>query len=139
MTTTAQNRELAKLNRLGHATSTMPTHTRNALLRAGLVREVQKPANVIGAFGRAVISTVWVEITEAGQATLASNTPGTITSTVRTTNTRPHQVRPVGQQHADDQGPMGQCTVCDTVGEWNALTDLAPNAYGCSGRPPYGH
>lgn len=56
------------------------------------------------------------------------------TSTVTTANTRPHQVVPVGRQHADDQTPMGQCVVCETVGEWGALTDLAPNAYGCAGR-----
>jgi hypothetical protein len=61
-------------------------------------------------------------------------------STVQTPhNTRPHRVVPVGRQHADDQAPMGRCLNCDEVGEWNALTDLAPNAYGCSGRAPYGH
>lgn len=61
-----------------------------------------------------------------------------INSTVPTPSyTRPHRVVPVGRQHIDDQAPMGQCVVCETVGEWNALTDLAPYAYGCSGRPPY--
>lgn len=58
------------------------------------------------------------------------------TSTIHTANTRPHQVVPVGRQHADDQGPMGCCTVCDQVGEWSALTDLPPNSYGCTG-PSY--
>lgn len=56
-----------------------------------------------------------------------------ITPTPR--NTRPHRVLSVGRQHADDQGQMGQCMVCHTVGEWNALVDLLPNAYGCAGRP----
>lgn len=50
-------------------------------------------------------------------------------------NTRSHHVVPVGRQHADDHGQQGQCTVCHTVGEWNALVDLLPNAYGCAGRP----
>ncbi|MEU9064966.1 hypothetical protein AB0D13_40600 [Streptomyces sp. NPDC048430] len=59
-------------------------------------------------------------------------------STVRTPGlTRAHHVLPVGQQHIDDAAPMGQCTACEEVGEWNALVDLAPSAYGCSGRPPY--
>jgi hypothetical protein len=62
---------------------------------------------------------------------------GVVTSTTHTTNTRAHKVRAIGRQHADDAAPMGECTVCATVGEWNALTDLAPNAYGCSGRAPY--
>jgi hypothetical protein len=74
---------------------------------------------------------VWV-LTPAGRDAL-----GTVSSTVKTTNTRAHQVRAVGRQHADDAAPMGQCTVCDTVGEWNALVDLAPNAYGCSGYAAY--
>ncbi|MER5984120.1 hypothetical protein [Streptomyces sp. NPDC001787] len=62
-----------------------------------------------------------------------------VISTVRTPDlTRPHRVLPIGQQHIDDQAPMGRCTVCDAIGEWNALVDLAPSAYGCPGRPPYG-
>ena len=60
--------------------------------------------------------------------------PTPTVSTVQTANTRPHHVVPVGRQHADDQAPSGRCVVCDTVGEWNALTDLFPNAYGCTGR-----
>jgi hypothetical protein len=60
----------------------------------------------------------------------------TVTSTVKTANTRPHQVVSIGRQHADDQTNMGQCTVCETVGEWNALTNLLPNAYGCAGYAP---
>lgn len=63
----------------------------------------------------------------------------TITSTVQTSNTRPHRVVPVGRQHADDQAPMVRCVVCDEVGEQGALLDLLPNAYGCPGRAPYGH
>ena len=58
------------------------------------------------------------------------------TSTVQTSNTRPHQVVPVGRQHAGDQAPMGRCVTCDTVGEWDALTALLPNAYGCAGYAP---
>lgn len=51
--------------------------------------------------------------------------------------TTPHRVKAVPMQHVGDQGPLGQCVVCHTVGEWNALVRLAPSAYGCSGRPPY--
>ncbi|MEU8708717.1 hypothetical protein [Streptomyces sp. NPDC048565] len=59
-------------------------------------------------------------------------------STVRTPRlTRAHHVLPVGQQHIDDVAAMGQCIVCEAVGEWNALVDLASSAYGCSGRAPY--
>jgi hypothetical protein len=54
-------------------------------------------------------------------------------SNVFNANTRPHNVTPIGRQHSDDQGPMGRCVTCDTVGEWNALIDLLPNAYGCRG------
>ena len=61
--------------------------------------------------------------------------PQVTVSTTVTPATRPHHVLPVGPQHADDQGPMGQCVVCHTVGEWNALVDLLPSAYGCAGRP----
>jgi hypothetical protein len=66
-----QTRELAKLNRLGRASSMVPARTRNALVHAGLVREVPKPAGVIGAFGRALTDTVWVEITDKGLAAIA--------------------------------------------------------------------
>jgi hypothetical protein len=69
--TAAQARELAKLNNLGRASSRVPVGTRNALVRAGLVREVPKPAGVIGAFGRAMTDTVWVEITDKGLAAIA--------------------------------------------------------------------
>lgn len=71
------------------------------------------------------------------ETTIFTDTPAEpVTSTTPTPAlTRPHQVVPVGRQHADDQGPMGQCVVCHTVGEWNALVDLLPSAYGCSGRP----
>jgi hypothetical protein len=74
---------------------------------------------------------VWV-LTPAGRAAL-----GTVSSTTTTANTRAHQVRAIGRQHADDAAPMGVCTVCETVGEWNALTILLPNAYGCAGRAAY--
>lgn len=54
-------------------------------------------------------------------------------STTASDNTRPHRVEPIGRQHADDQAPMGRCVVCHDVGEWNALVELLPNAYGCPG------
>lgn len=59
-----------------------------------------------------------------------ATTPSTTTTPH---NTRPHHVKRIGQQHVDDQAPMGQCVVCHTVGEWNALVDLLPNTYGCAG------
>lgn len=59
--------------------------------------------------------------------------PKITVSTIHTSNTRPHNVQPVGRQHADDQAPMGQCVTCGDVGEWGALTQLLPNAYGCPG------
>ncbi|MFD0035567.1 hypothetical protein ACFVJK_46840 [Streptomyces sp. NPDC127172] len=73
-----------------------------------------------------------VSLTPAGRTAL-----GVVPSAIKTTNTRAHRVRAIGRQHADDAAGMGECTVCDTVGEWNALVDLAPNAYGCSGRAAY--
>ncbi|MHB9861917.1 hypothetical protein [Streptomyces sp. YIM S03343] len=75
-----------------------------------------------------------VSLSRAGRDAL-----GTVTSNVRTANTRAHQVRAVGRQHADDAAGMGECTACGAVGEWNALVDLAPNAYGCAGRAPVGY
>ncbi|MFE5037094.1 hypothetical protein [Streptomyces sp. NPDC056683] len=74
---------------------------------------------------------VWV-LTPAGRAAL-----GVVSSTVATENTRAHQVRAIGRQHTDDAAPMGECTVCGVVGEWNALTILLPNGYGCAGRPVF--
>ncbi|MFD0393409.1 hypothetical protein ACFQ3Z_16385 [Streptomyces nogalater] len=62
---------------------------------------------------------------------------GVVPSSVKTANTRAHQVRAIGRQHADDAAGMGVCTVCGEVGEWTALVDLAPNAYGCSARSRY--
>lgn len=56
-----------------------------------------------------------------------------VESTVQTSNTRPHLVVPTGRQHAEDQGPQGRCITCEESGEWGALTNLLPNAYGCPG------
>jgi hypothetical protein len=99
----------------------------------GLIEAVKVMTRTRTLYGKAMTYDVkvWV-LTPAGRAAL-----GTVSSTVKTANTRAHQVRAIGRQHADDAAPMGQCTVCDTVGEWNALVNLAPNAYGCSGRAPY--
>ena len=47
--------------------------------------------------------------------------------------TKPHMVVPIGKQHADDCGPQGECVVCGSIGEWNALVELANYAYGCPG------
>lgn len=60
-------------------------------------------------------------------------------STVHTDNTKPHRTVDVGWQHADDSQPSVQCIDCDTVGERNAMLDLAPNSVGCSQAPPFGY
>ncbi|MFG3287326.1 hypothetical protein ACGF3G_00690 [Streptomyces sp. NPDC048179] len=99
----------------------------------GLIEDVKVMTRTRTAYGTAMTYDVkvWV-LTPAGR-----NALGVVSSTTATANTRAHQVRAIGRQHVDDAAPMGECAVCETVGEWNALVDLAPNAYGCPGRARY--
>lgn len=50
---------------------------------------------------------------------------------MKTSDTRPHRVRVV-DLYIDGDRQGGTCVVCDAYGELNALTDLAPHAYGCT-------
>jgi hypothetical protein len=124
---------VAALLRVEAGFTTIDGNAERTLHDRGLIEAVKVMTRTRTVAGTATTYDVkvWV-LTPAGRTAL-----GVVSSTTTTTNTRAHQVRAIGRQHADDAAPMGQCTVCETVGEWNALTILLPNAYGCSGRAPY--